>query len=73
MLRQTLICHADISPVLWTWDDQDNKPAPLIYNDHTCRDFDRVREWAWSNRLRKGWQGDSGGVSPGDSGDLIMA
>ncbi|KAH8171921.1 hypothetical protein LIA77_08688 [Sarocladium implicatum] len=69
MIRQVLVCHADTSPLLWTWDDEENKPAPLVYNDHTCRDFGKIHDWAWQHRLHGDWAGESG-VNPGDSSDL---
>lgn len=70
MIRQVIVCHADISPVKWAWDDEDNKPAPLVYNEHQCRDFDRIREWAWTHRLMGEWMGDPKGANPGDSSGL---
>lgn len=66
MLRQLLICNADISPVTWKWDPLLNRSAPLIYNEHQCRDFDKVREWAFEHRLGNGWQGKDD-VDPGNS------
>jgi hypothetical protein len=69
MIRQVLTCHADTSPLLWTWDNHEKKPTPLVYNDHTCRDFEKIRDWAFRHRLEEDWVGTSP-VSPGDSSDL---
>jgi hypothetical protein len=49
------MCHADISPVLWAWNPKTDAPAALIYNDHTCRDFDRIHEWAMKRKVSVGW------------------
>lgn len=69
MIRQVLVCNADTSPLLWGWDDNEKKPAPLVYNEHTCKDFGKIRDWAFQHRVQEGWAGDSP-VSPGDSSSL---
>jgi len=47
VLRQSLMCHADVSPISWRL----NVPvaqvlAPHLETTHTCRNFAKVVEWA---------------------------
>jgi len=55
LLRQAIMCHVDIGPILYTWDDKLDSPFPLLYNDHTCRDFDKIQDWAMRRRVEPGW------------------
>jgi hypothetical protein len=45
-LRQTLVCHADVSPLPFHVNRFNHKIVPELATRHTCRDFDRIREWA---------------------------
>ncbi len=58
LLRQVVVCTSDISIVPWGWDEEKKEPYPMIYNEHTCRDFDLVREWAVEHRAKPGWKFD---------------
>ncbi|KAJ7210215.1 hypothetical protein B0H12DRAFT_1221871 [Mycena haematopus] len=44
-VRQALMCNADISVVVWQWDDSIN--ATRVRGDvaHTCRNFEKLRDW----------------------------
>lgn len=45
-IRQALQCHADLTP-LGLIADEDPRYSETVYNvPHTCRDFERLREWA---------------------------
>ncbi|KAH8669042.1 hypothetical protein BX600DRAFT_511086 [Xylariales sp. PMI_506] len=55
LLRQVLVCASDTSVVTWRWVDEMDAALPLIYNEHTCRDFDQIREWAVEHRAPSGW------------------
>ncbi|KAL2207603.1 hypothetical protein CC79DRAFT_1368466 [Sarocladium strictum] len=55
LLRQAIMCHADIGPILYTWDEDLKSPFPLLYNDHTCRDFDRIQSWAMQRQVSPTW------------------
>ena len=44
-IRQTLMCGADISTLVWRR-DQENKLRPEGRVMHSCRNFDRIHEWA---------------------------
>ncbi|KAJ7305606.1 hypothetical protein DFH08DRAFT_976170 [Mycena albidolilacea] len=45
-LRQSIMCHADTSVIVWQWDARAN--ASLVKGNvaHTCRKFDKITEWA---------------------------
>ncbi|KAI5458860.1 hypothetical protein BGZ63DRAFT_514270 [Mariannaea sp. PMI_226] len=45
-IRQSLMCQTDITPLVYQWDN--NKERMRIHGDviHSCRNFDRIREWA---------------------------
>lgn len=51
-IRQSLMCSADVTPLTWAWDEEDQKLEPVATIMHTCRDFDAVREWARENIVR---------------------
>lgn len=55
-LRQSLMCSADTSPIVWQWVESDEDlnggrmqgfPGAL----HTCRDFDKIKNWAFERKL----------------------
>jgi len=47
MLRQTLMCHADVSPIPFHINTPQNTAIiPRLETTHTCRDFDAIRAWA---------------------------
>ncbi len=50
-IRQSLMCSVDISTIFWHWLPELQQSAPSAQTTHTCRDFDRVREWALEHRL----------------------
>ena len=43
-IRQTLMCGADISSIVWVR-DSDNIIRPEGRVAHSCRNFDRIAEW----------------------------
>jgi hypothetical protein len=43
-LRQALQCHADLTPM--EWERVGNKLILNTATHHTCRDFNRIHEWA---------------------------
>jgi hypothetical protein len=49
ILRQRLICTADVS-VIWYWWRSDTSPPKLVPKvglPHTCRNFDKIQKWAF--------------------------
>ncbi|KAL7941443.1 hypothetical protein V8C42DRAFT_335141 [Trichoderma barbatum] len=54
-LRQSIMCHADITPAVWHWDHSvpnSTRNKPWLTVLHTCRDFDRIREWAKKRKIQ---------------------
>ncbi|KAJ3552560.1 hypothetical protein NM688_g4090 [Phlebia brevispora] len=49
-LRQHLMCAGDISPVVWQWNDQDDRAHINMDVLHTCRDFDMIVDWAKAHK-----------------------
>ncbi|KAJ7643220.1 hypothetical protein B0H17DRAFT_994596 [Mycena rosella] len=46
VIRQALMCSADITPVVWQWSEELQKAEQRDDILHVCRDFDRIRDWA---------------------------
>ncbi|RFU25150.1 hypothetical protein B7463_g11184, partial [Scytalidium lignicola] len=45
-IRQALMCHVDVTPATWIW-NEDAKVMQNVYaTPHTCRNFDKIRDWA---------------------------
>ncbi|KOS45836.1 hypothetical protein ACN38_g3159 [Penicillium nordicum] len=44
-LRQTLMCHADISLLTYNWVEGRNMPYPNFNTIHTCKRWDKLIEW----------------------------
>lgn len=51
-LRETLTCSADVTPLVWIWDEQDRRSMPRLDVVHTCRNFGKIQDWARSHTLR---------------------
>ncbi|KAJ6526814.1 hypothetical protein B0H19DRAFT_970486, partial [Mycena capillaripes] len=50
-LRQSLMCAADISPLVWQW-NPGHKRAEIRFDIvHSCRNFDKVADWARERRV----------------------
>ncbi|OJJ42237.1 hypothetical protein ASPZODRAFT_155448 [Penicilliopsis zonata CBS 506.65] len=45
-MRQSLMCSADISPIVWNWDPASQSAKGRASTLHTCRDFEAIRQWA---------------------------
>ncbi|KAF9522396.1 hypothetical protein CPB83DRAFT_777148, partial [Crepidotus variabilis] len=52
-LRQSVMCSVDITPIPWRWDFKDKIAKPTADIQHTCRNFDKVKDWAKENHLEK--------------------
>ncbi|KAJ7901118.1 hypothetical protein B0H14DRAFT_3123662 [Mycena olivaceomarginata] len=50
-IRQSLMCYADISPVVWQWSTRYEEAEQRDDILHTCRDFDRLQGWARERSL----------------------
>ncbi|KAK1992172.1 hypothetical protein LX36DRAFT_685043 [Colletotrichum falcatum] len=49
-LRQAIQCHGDLTPMEWKL--VGNKIILNTQTHHTCRDFDRILEWAAKRQTR---------------------
>lgn len=52
MIRQSLMCSADMSPVLWHWHEDGSLKQETV-NKHVCRDFSMIKEWAREHMLTR--------------------
>ncbi|KAJ3564190.1 hypothetical protein NP233_g8452 [Leucocoprinus birnbaumii] len=48
-IRQSLMCMVDVSKVSWVWDEQTDALVESQSNFHTCRDFEKIKQWALEN------------------------
>ncbi|CEJ83035.1 hypothetical protein VHEMI03067 [[Torrubiella] hemipterigena] len=44
-LRQIIMCNVDITPMTASWSTVANRPVSNFETLHTCRNFDKVKEW----------------------------
>jgi hypothetical protein len=51
-MRQSFMCTADISTVVWQWEDSSQTTKGYLNVPHTCRNFDRLQDWAKENEMR---------------------
>ncbi|KAK7019771.1 hypothetical protein VNI00_017937 [Paramarasmius palmivorus] len=53
-LRQSIICASDVSTIVWQWNPEKNRTMGRSGVPHTCRNFEKISEWAAQpeNRLR---------------------
>ncbi|KAL2075217.1 hypothetical protein VTL71DRAFT_159 [Oculimacula yallundae] len=49
-LRQSIMCKADMTPIPFRLNNATRSLLPDFENVHTCRNFDKVREWGESRR-----------------------
>ncbi|KAJ7160632.1 hypothetical protein C8R43DRAFT_1233822 [Mycena crocata] len=50
-IRQALQCSSDTSVIVWQWDDTVNRNTFRGDVAHTCRNFEKIQEWAKSRAL----------------------
>ncbi|ATZ56076.1 hypothetical protein BCIN_12g06100 [Botrytis cinerea B05.10] len=50
ILRQKVMCNADITVVTYNWLKNHESPHPNFNSQHKCRDFDAALEWAIANQ-----------------------
>lgn len=49
-LRQTLMCHSDVTPTVFHVGMNGDGIFPKLAATHTCRNFDKVKQWALDHR-----------------------
>lgn len=51
MIRQSLQCNADITPLTWTRDPVDGRAKEVAQVIHTCRNWNQIRHWAVDHQM----------------------
>ncbi|KAF7794186.1 hypothetical protein EIP86_005317 [Pleurotus ostreatoroseus] len=51
-LREAVMCSADISPIVWQWDDNKQKSVVNLDIPHTCRKWEPIAAWGREHRLQ---------------------
>ena len=46
IIRQAIMCAGDITPYTWKWNEEHQILQNVVSTPHTCRNFDKIREWA---------------------------
>jgi Mycotoxin biosynthesis protein UstYa len=46
-IRQSLACSSDISVNNYRWSEKAKHMKPRLEAAHTCRNFEKIREWAF--------------------------
>jgi hypothetical protein len=54
MLRQFVMCHADVGLVTAHWIEQRARPWPDFNTKHTCRNFDGIWQWTVVHQMPEG-------------------
>jgi len=52
-IRQSIMCNADTSVIVWQWDDRFNSSIVKGNVAHTCRNFEKIQDWAKQRMLKK--------------------
>lgn len=52
MLRQKIMCDADISVITYNWYDDSDYPIAKFDTQHKCRDFNALQDWARERRAK---------------------
>ncbi|KAI0968524.1 hypothetical protein F4678DRAFT_482107 [Xylaria arbuscula] len=50
-VRQALLCSADVSVVYFQWSDVVEGLRPRVDNQHTCRNYSKILDWAKNNNV----------------------
>ncbi|KAH8901283.1 hypothetical protein GQ53DRAFT_607631, partial [Thozetella sp. PMI_491] len=45
-IRQSIMCHSDITPLVYQWDETQKRMRIHGNVVHSCRDFDSIRDWS---------------------------
>lgn len=54
-IRQSLMCTADVSVLVWTWNKKKKMNMEVGQIAHTCRKFDKIQEWARERAIYDGF------------------
>ncbi|ESK82890.1 hypothetical protein Moror_1378 [Moniliophthora roreri MCA 2997] len=53
-IRRSIMCASDVSPNVFQWDTGENTILGNLAVLHSCRDFNRIKEWARERELQPG-------------------
>ncbi|KAK1565912.1 uncharacterized protein LY79DRAFT_529812, partial [Colletotrichum navitas] len=56
-IRQALQCHADLTPLVYSWDEDRQSGTPIWSSTHTCRDFEKLLTWDLTRRGKSLYSG----------------
>lgn len=45
MMRQNIMCNADVTMITWYWVQGHTVPYPNFNTRHRCRNFEKIRDW----------------------------
>ncbi|KAG1813504.1 uncharacterized protein BJ212DRAFT_1365333 [Suillus subaureus] len=46
MIRQNIMCNADVTMITWDWVEGHDIPYPNFNNRHQCRNYEKILDWA---------------------------
>ena len=52
-IRQSIMCSTDVTPNVWSWDERRQRNFPRLDSVHTCRNFEKIKEWAINHHIHK--------------------
>jgi len=52
ILRQSVMCTIDMNPMGFEWDERRQINLPRLTGAHTCRNFDKIQQWARDHRMQ---------------------
>lgn len=50
-LLESLMCSVDVTPIVWTWDEEAQRSFPRSDILHSCRNFEKIHQWAKGHQL----------------------
>jgi hypothetical protein len=45
------MCHGDLAATIWRYNEQMQMPVATLGSLHTCRNFDKIRDWALEHQV----------------------
>ncbi|KAG2068291.1 hypothetical protein BDR04DRAFT_1232905 [Suillus decipiens] len=51
MIRQNIMCHADVTMITWNWVEGHTVPYPNFNTRHQCRNFEKIIDWSVENAV----------------------
>jgi len=52
-IRQSIMCSIDVTPNVWSWDERRQRNFPRLDSVHSCRNFEKIKEWAINHHIHK--------------------